>query len=412
MTTTLMRTAEFPLPGHPDKLADTIADQLVHEARRRDPRARVGVAVAIHRNTVFIDGRIACPNSCRIGLRGAVARVLVTDGAIAPTRAAKGKLNLIADLRRERLTDVERASRDSADDQSIVTGYACSLPGTRGVPLEHAFARSFARRLHDGRVARQHPLGPDGKVIVHIEERDAGRRFRVTDASVSIQHQRSWDPVAARRTVAQALRTTIDEFALSVPGFDGSSEPTLAVNGVADFVLAGSHGDNGLTGKKLVSDFYGPRVPIGGGALSGKDFLSVDRAGALIARAVAVAAVDRLGSRECTVTLAISPGDREFRIVRVEADNAIPVDVARLHTLVDLRIAATEDWPERNGFADPSAPPGIPDLSRWGHFGRERSTARPPAPLPTPQQVISLTDSVTEITCSGSAYSSSSGVSP
>ncbi len=379
----LMRTAEFPLPGHPDKLADTIADQLVQEARRRDTRARVGIAVALHRNTVFIDGRIACPSAGRIDLRRAVKRVLAADGAIARTRAArtpagraraaKGKLTLIADLRRERLTDVERASRDSADDQSIVTGYACSLPGTGGVPVEHAFARSFAKRLHDGRATRRHTLGPDGKVIVYIEERDAGRRFRVTDASVSIQHPASWDPVEARRTIAAALRRTIDEFTLHVPGFDGSAEPTLAVNGVADFVLAGSHGDNGLAGKKLVSDFYGPRVPIGGGALSGKDFLSVDRSGALIARAVAVAAVERLGSRECTVTLAISPGDREFRIVRVEAENHMAVDTARLRTLVDLRIASTEDWPERAGFADPSAPPDLPDLARWGHFGRERS---------------------------------------
>ncbi len=363
MTTTLIRTAEFPLPGHPDKLADTIADQLVQEARRRDPRARVGIAVALHRKTVFIDGRIACPGAGRINLRRAVERVLVADGARARSRAARTKLNLITDLRRERLTDVERASRDSADDQSIVTGYACSLPGTGGVPVEHAFARSFAKRLHDGRVTRQHALGPDGKVIVYIEECDAGRRFRVTDVSVSIQHQRSWDPVAARRAIAAALRATIDEFALHVPGFDGSAEPTLAVNGVADFVLAGSHGDNGLTGKKLVSDFYGPRVPIGGGALSGKDFFSVDRAGALIARAVAVAAVQRLGSRECTVTMAISPGDREFRIVRVEAENHIAVDTARLRELVDLRLASTEDWPERACLTDFS------DLARWGHFG-------------------------------------------
>ena len=32
----------------------------------------------------------------------------------------------------------------------------------------------------------------------------------------------------------------------------------------------GSDGDNGQTGRKLVMDYYGPRVPIGGGALYGK----------------------------------------------------------------------------------------------------------------------------------------------
>jgi S-adenosylmethionine synthetase len=37
--------------------------------------------------------------------------------------------------------------------------------------------------------------------------------------------------------------------------------------------------DNGLSGKKLLLDHYGPRVPIGGTALSGKDFWKPDRAG-------------------------------------------------------------------------------------------------------------------------------------
>ncbi len=381
MTTThITRTAEFPLPGHPDKLADAIGDQLVHEARQRDSHARVGVGVAIHQQSVFVDGRIACPVEAeRIDLRRAVERVVGRAGGRrkrarakrarteqARTEQARAKLNIICDLRRESLTDEERASRGFADDQSIVTGYACSLPGTGGVPVEHAFARNFAKRLHHGRIARHHALGPDGKVIVFLEERDAGRRFRVSDVSVSIQHQSQWDPVAAIRSVAIALRESIDEFALKVPGFDGSAEPRLAVNGAGDFVLAGRHGDNGLTGKKLVSDFYGPRVPIGGGALSGKDFLSCDRAGALIAREVALAAVERLGSRECTVTLAIAPGEEAFRIVRGEVDNRMPFDAARLGSLVDLRLASTHDWPERMGVTN------IVDLARWGHFGRER----------------------------------------
>ena len=39
------------------------------------------------------------------------------------------------------------------------------------------------------------------------------------------------------------------------------------VNGIGDFTCGGPRGDNGLSGKKLVVDHYGPQVPIGGGAL-------------------------------------------------------------------------------------------------------------------------------------------------
>ena len=45
-------------------------------------------------------------------------------------------------------------------------------------------------------------------------------------------------------------------------------------------VEGGSEGDNGQTGRKLAVDYYGPSVPIGGGALSGKDLSHIDRAAA------------------------------------------------------------------------------------------------------------------------------------
>ena len=67
-------------------------------------------------------------------------------------------------------------------------------------------------------------------------------------------------------------------------------------------VNGGSDGDNGQAGRKLVIDFYGPRVPIGGGALSGKHLSHIDRIGACAARDAAVRAVQSGGVLR-------SPGD-------------------------------------------------------------------------------------------------------
>jgi S-adenosylmethionine synthetase len=58
---TMLYAAEYVLPGHPDKLCDAIADALVEEAARREKRALCGIEVAVHRASVFITGRIACP---------------------------------------------------------------------------------------------------------------------------------------------------------------------------------------------------------------------------------------------------------------------------------------------------------------------------------------------------------------
>ena len=44
----------------------------------------------------------------------------------------------------------------------------------------------------------------------------------------------------------------------------------------------------GVTGRKLAVDNYGPRVPLGGGAFSGKDATKVDRSAAYMGRRIAV----------------------------------------------------------------------------------------------------------------------------
>jgi len=54
-----LRFAEAVCVGHPDRLADTIADRIVTLATSRDPDALVGVEVALHRGVVFVDGRVA-----------------------------------------------------------------------------------------------------------------------------------------------------------------------------------------------------------------------------------------------------------------------------------------------------------------------------------------------------------------
>ena len=51
--------AEYVSPGHPDRLADAIAESIVTAAVRQKPDALVGVEVAVHTDCVFIDGRIA-----------------------------------------------------------------------------------------------------------------------------------------------------------------------------------------------------------------------------------------------------------------------------------------------------------------------------------------------------------------
>jgi S-adenosylmethionine synthetase len=101
-------------------------------------------------------------------------------------------------------------------------------------------------------------------------------------------------------------------------------EVELMVNPNGPLSDAGSRKDNGQTGRKLVMDYYGPRVPIGGGAIYGKDPMHVDRFGARKAREMALEAVKK-GAGECLVRAMYAPNVAEPLDVQVEVSGLYKV---------------------------------------------------------------------------------------
>ena len=150
------------------------------------------------------------------------------------------------------------------------------------------------------------------------------------------------------------------ECAVAIPGFKPTVPERFHVNGAGNFEVGGPEGDNGLSGKKLVVDAYGPRVPIGGGALSGKDFFKADRAGAILARRLAKAVVATGAAAECTATLAIFPGDAAFQIVSLRDRAGATLDPRRWAPLIDLSLAAAGEQYALSA--------NLPDIARHGHF--------------------------------------------
>ena len=357
------RTAEWILPGHPDKLCDAICDAIVQAAMTRDARALVGVEAAVHRNKVFITGRIAGERCARFQIPRLVRKVYESAGYGDRNGVELDALEISTDLDRGRLFPGEAELREISDDQSIVIGYACSTPGCHGLPVEQALARTLGLSLH-GVVGGE--LGPDGKVLVEVRESPDGDAWELDLVTVSLMHAEQWNPVQAQEAVGAALLRATRAFVSRVPGFRIPRSLPLRFNPCGHFACGGPDGDNGLSGKKLVVDFYGPRIPIGGGAMSGKDFWKVDRAGPIIARETAIEAVERFGCKSALVTLGISPGDRAFRLLRVDAENGIGLDHTALSRRIDLRLCSRADWWQHQDLVE---------VSRWGHFGNE-----PPSP--------------------------------
>lgn len=355
--------AEWVLPGHPDKLGDRIADGLVDLALHHDPDALVGVEVAVHRDVVFVDGRIAAggpPTAPEVAevVRAAYAEAGYGE-AWPPDPAA---LRVASDLAIDPLLPAERGFRVVSDDQCICVGYAVGGAETNFLPPAHWLAWRLARRLAGLRVERADlALGPDGKVLVVLEA--DGASLVVRTVNVSLQHGRETDLVALRRAVREAV---LDEAgrAAALPALRCDAAACgLRLNGAGEFVVGGPQGDNGLSGKKLVVDAWGPGVPIGGGALSGKDPHKVDRAGTLRARQIARTLVAEGRGREALVRLVFLPGDTEpaHLAVRVDGLALDTAAVAGLRRRYDLSIGGTVRDLGLKGVA-------WARLAVWGHF--------------------------------------------
>lgn len=84
----------------------------------------------------------------------------------------------------------------------------------------------------------------------------------------------------------------------------------IVINGTGKFTIGGPRGDAGVVGRKIVIDAYGPRVPVGDGAYSGKDPSKVDRSGAYMARVIVKSVVANGMARQCQVVMAFGIGQR------------------------------------------------------------------------------------------------------
>lgn len=138
--------AEYVSPGHPDRLADAIAEGIVTAALQQKRDALVGVEVAVHRGCVFIDGRIAA-GPTRVDVDRIVRDVYQRAGYGGPWMPAPGNLVITTDLCEEELPEQEADIRPYSDDQNIVIGYACGDQRTNYLPLAHWVAGELGCRL-------------------------------------------------------------------------------------------------------------------------------------------------------------------------------------------------------------------------------------------------------------------------
>lgn len=281
---TTYRTAESVSPKHPDKLCDQISDAILDAHLKQDPQARVAVETCGGHGQVFITGEITS-RAEGVDIPAIVTRITGDD-----------QLKLYTNLVQQSPEIAQGVDTGGAGDQGIMIGYACDET-PEFLPLEVVLSRRLNQFIY-----AKHPF--DGKTQITLV---------LPDFSAEDQTPRVSSIVASFQNTSRAeLDQLVHEFIAreELQGVDGA-DITLHLNPAGDWNQGGFEADTGLTGRKLIVDNYGPRIPIGGGCFSGKDASKVDRSAAYMARRVAVDYLRQRHAHEVFVRLAYAIGYAE-----------------------------------------------------------------------------------------------------
>jgi S-adenosylmethionine synthetase len=352
--------------GHPDKVADRIADAVLDHMLAADPLARVACEAVISGHRVVLAGEVTAANApSKAALRALVRRTVAAAGystwasGFDPERA---RVHLY--LRRQS-ADIDRAVTGAgelgAGDQGMMIGFATrQTPELMPLPIVLAH-RLVVRQSQVRREGLIPGLLPDAKAQVTVAYQD-GRPVEVDSLVLSTQHTAQWND--RQGDLGIAVKEHIIRPILGDWWRDGL---VTHVNPGGPFSIGGPAADTGLTGRKIIVDTYGGWAPHGGGSFSGKDATKVDRSATYMARHVAKNVVAAGLADECEVHLSYAIGMADPTSIAVDCGGTEKVPEERISQLI------------REAF--PLTPRGIIeylDLRRpifepasyHGHFGR------------------------------------------
>ncbi len=314
-------TAETVSPGHPDKIADLISDYVLTKALKNNNSSRVAVET-------FLTGT---KNGGLVLVGGEISEIasITTEDIVEIVKEALSKTiktsfedfnldtlsiyNELTPQSEEIRAAVEDDEDQGAGDQGIMVGFATDKTESF-MPPTFDMSRNIQKDLWDIQNTDE-MLDLDSKVQVT----SGGEKTKVV---VSTQHHKDINIEKLYEEVTEIVSNHVD------------TEFELDLNPSGSFIKGGPAGDTGLTGRKIVVDAYGPSIPVGGGAFSGKDPSKVDRSAAYAARHLAKNIVAHKLAEECLVRVSYAIGKAEPYELTIDTFDTLKVDDNKLNDFV------------------------------------------------------------------------------
>ena len=353
-------TSESVAEGHPDKVADQIADAILDDIIAKDPQARVACEVLVTTGLVFIAGEIT--TECYSPMAKVARETILEIGYDKPEYGFDGHTCAVPVHVDEQSPDIAQGvNLGGAGDQGMMFGFAVRetaqlMPAP--IMLAHGLVRRLARVRRDRILTF---LRPDGKSQVTLEYQD-DRPVRVDSVVVSCQHS----PEVSRKELEEGVREEVIKAVIPPSLLDARTN--YYINPTGRFVVGGPVADSGMSGRKIIVDTYGGWGRHGGGSFSGKDPTKVDRSASYMARYIAKNIVAAGIADKCEVHVAYAIGVVQPVCVKVETfgtgrmDNGVVLDLILEN--FDLTPAGMIEHLKLRR-------PIYRQTAVYGHFGRE-----------------------------------------
>lgn len=346
-------TSESVTNGHPDKICDIISDSILDAALLEDKNSRMAVEASIKDDLLFIYGEAT--TNTNINYEQVALNVIKEIGY-------REKYSVMTKITRQS-AEINKAVNKSLDnlgagDQGIMFGYACDET-EEYMPMPIYYAHKLAKQLEEI-IKKFDFLQPDGKTQVSVEYED-GKPIRIDTIVVSVQHKES----AEYKKIYEIVLNEVVKKVIPQNLLDENTK--YLINPSGSFILGGSFGDSGTTGRKIVCDTYGGMGRIGGGCLSSKDPTKVDRSAAYYCRYVAKNIVANKLATKCEIQVSYAIGQPEPISIYIDTFNTgIYTDDHILHIIrKNFSFSVSNIITELNLLR-----PIYKETACYGHFGR------------------------------------------
>ncbi|MFB3924558.1 MAG: methionine adenosyltransferase [Syntrophales bacterium] len=311
-------TSESIKVGHPDIVADSIAANIIaailDEEKKKgmtiDTMPHCGLEVFLGKGLCVVGGEVSTRVYVDIEkiVRQTVMALGYTDCAVGLNGTSMGILNAIIpqspDINIGTRADLGKYKEIGAGDQGIMYGFACNETPEL-LPLTYVLVNRMMRAFEDCGIPY---FAPDGKGQVTVEYDDeTGAPLRVAKVLMSNAIDYRVAPKNRKVIEAEAKQIAFDCLADWV---DKKTEFLFNPTGEWQAVNSCSAADSGVTGRKLVVQFYGgyPGAQMGGGSVVNKSPEKVDCSAAFGSRYAAKNIVAAKLATRCSIQLAYAIG--------------------------------------------------------------------------------------------------------